>query len=305
MSQLSSGIDKLTGKLAGAVGAKVDTKPSANEQALMDHLGDYVTRNSQYQEQLFPYLLEEMGMVPEYDGSGNITGFNKMTMEERTAGKSPDQIREITGEDMMLSQFFVSMGVNPDTGKGFASDEEMSQYATPEQMDLYKLNQEVTAYERGLLSGEIPASPALEADLADRKRVLQEDISRRGGPAAEALSTAGIQRMGTFERGADIAREESRRAMLGQAEDMRKSVYGDVMNRRTNILKGKESLEGSRVTRAGLLAGATAPQSQWAGGIKSGIDAYTASRGLEVAADTAESTSRAHLTTSLADTAFG
>lgn len=60
------------------------------------------------------------------------------------------------------------------------------------------------------LSGEVPVSPALEEELKQREQLTLEDIRRRGGVGAEATTTAGIQRLGRFQTGADIAREQAR-----------------------------------------------------------------------------------------------
>jgi hypothetical protein len=65
------------------------------------------------------------------------------------------------------------------------------------------------------IEGKVPISPALEAQLKEREALTIEDIRRRGGPQAEALSTAGIQRLGQFQTGADIAREEARQRAIG------------------------------------------------------------------------------------------
>jgi hypothetical protein len=68
-----------------------------------------------------------------------------------------------------------------------------------------------------VIQGKVPVSPQLEQQLGQQEATIREDIARRTGSSGAALTTAGIQRLGQFQQGANIAREEARRSLIPQA----------------------------------------------------------------------------------------
>jgi len=97
------------------------------------------------------------------------------------------------------------------------------QYAamSPQQQQQYDLQQ--AAYDRQMAAyaGELPVSPALEADLQKQQEMIGERLSQSLGPDW-MNSTSGQQAMSEFQTKAELLREESRRgAMSTQA-----GIYG-------------------------------------------------------------------------------
>jgi len=75
------------------------------------------------------------------------------------------------------------------------------------------------------LKGELPVSPALERDLAQRESLAKETVARNLGPTGET-SSAGIQLLGRTREGADIAREAARHGEITEGSMLAKQLTG-------------------------------------------------------------------------------
>lgn len=73
--------------------------------------------------------------------------------------------------------------------------------------------------------GELPVSPALEADLTQQKNALAENLSRRLGSNWQT-STPGIQSLSEFDKRAGLLREEARRGQMTTGESLLSSRMG-------------------------------------------------------------------------------
>jgi len=63
------------------------------------------------------------------------------------------------------------------------------------------------------LKGELPVSPALEADIASQEKTLREGLSRSLGTGWET-TTPGIQALSEFQKRSGLLREEARRGEI-------------------------------------------------------------------------------------------
>lgn len=103
--------------------------------------------------------------------------------------------------------------------------EEITAAQTPEQRtaaENLRLQQERVGL---ALRGELPVSPALEESLTQGKQQLEEELARALGPNFR-LTTSGIQRLGEFEKRADLIREETRRGEIGAGTALELSRRG-------------------------------------------------------------------------------
>ena len=103
--------------------------------------------------------------------------------------------------------------------------------------------------------GELPISPALEADLAAQRARVEENLARRLGPGFR-LSTPGLATEAQFGRQAALAREEARRGLLGQAVGLagqRRGLLSDIQQRRLGALQGVATPRLGLIGAAGAL----------------------------------------------------
>lgn len=108
------------------------------------------------------------------------------------------------GEDMPTSSI---PGMSPEEQAILKQQQELLERFTPIFGD----------FAADVIQGKVPVSPQLEQQLSQQEATLREDIARRTGSSGAALTTAGIQRLGQFQTGANIAREEARRSLIPQA----------------------------------------------------------------------------------------
>lgn len=117
----------------------------------------------------------------------------------------------------------------------------------PESGELVETPVEKTELERlyeerqlAALKGDLPVSPALEAELQTQQGQISEDLARRLGPQYQQ-TTAGQQSMGEFQKRAGLLREEARRGQLTTGEGLLASRTGqisDIEQRRFANLQG-------------------------------------------------------------------
>ncbi len=163
----------------------------------------------------------------EYDGPMAMCDFSpdvnvpppppKSETELEMERKQLQLLESQMAEQQKLKPFlYESMGLreNPETG-------ELER--VPEQKDeLTRLYEE---RQLQALKGELPVSPALEAELQNEYKKVNEDLTRRLGPNWQ-LSTAGQQAMGEFKKRAELLREEARRGQISVGEGLLASRIG-------------------------------------------------------------------------------
>lgn len=99
--------------------------------------------------------------------------------------------------------------------------------------ELEKTQYEVAKQQQERLSqayaGKLPTSPALEKNLEDEQRKMAEALSQRLGPNW-MTTTPGQQAMSTFQKRADLLREEARRGEMSSGEGLLMSNLGYLGN---------------------------------------------------------------------------
>lgn len=115
-------------------------------------------------------------------------------------------------------------------------------------------------YENALKAakGELPVSPALEAELAKQRTGIGEQLSRRLGSNWQA-STPGIQSMGEFDKNAGILREEARRGQMSASEGLLASRMGLLSDVNQRNYTNTQAWNLPQYQRAGLYGSAYAP----------------------------------------------
>lgn len=93
------------------------------------------------------------------------------------------------------------------------TEEERLQLMSPAEREAYENYKLMLERQARALKGELPVSPALEKDIEEQRKKLEEELSRTLGPDWRS-STPGIQAMNEFEKRAELLREEARRGEL-------------------------------------------------------------------------------------------
>lgn len=162
-------------------------------------------------------------------------------------------LREQRAQQEELAPFlYKSMGLTRDPETGSLIE------APVEQSEIERLYEE---RQLAALKGELPVSPALEAELSQQEQEISEDLARRLGPQWQQ-TTAGQRGMGEFQKRADLVREEARRGQLSTGESLLASRMGqmsDIEQRRLVNLQqsGQPSLQ-----LLGAYGGVLAPYQQ-------------------------------------------
>lgn len=256
-------------------------KSSTQEAALNQMIMDSLQSSNALSEALMPYMMAEMGYkytsTPGVNGGKPTISVTKIPWEERLAGMTPQEQKQYQMQDKLINQQFAAMGYNPDTLEQFKTEEESWNYMSPQQLlangvdpttktrlteeqryarldDIGKAQYDVQKESLGMqlkgLRGELPISPGLERDLAKGQELTGADLSQRLGPNWKQ-STAGIQTMGKFEEGANIARDAARRGWLGDTAGMASGVGNDIRaNKAFN-----QNYAASTAPNLGLLGG--------------------------------------------------
>lgn len=254
---------------------------STQEEVLNQMIMDSLQSSNAMSEALLPYMMAEMGYTytstPGVDGGKPTITVTKIPWEERLAGMSPQEQQQYQMQDTLIQQQFAAMGYNPDTLEQFKTEEESWNYMTPQQLlangvdpttktrltdeqkyakldeigkAQYDVQKEALGMQLKGLRGELPISPGLERDLAKGQELTEADLSQRLGPNWKQ-STAGIQTMGKFDEGANIARDAARRGWLGDTAGMASGVGADIRaNKAYN-----QNYVGSVSPNLGLLGG--------------------------------------------------
>ena len=183
-------------------------EPTAEEKELMQEQLASIRETKQTYAKLDPLLLESMGIKEESTPGHYETKTRYVTKRERRQGlvqsfhtvTVPEQYQEwVPGET---------------TYRRMTEEESIAAMSPTEKgaYDILGLQQE---RQIKALKGELPVSPALEAEIEKKKAGLIENLSGRLGPNWQT-STAGIQTMSEFNKTAGLLREEARRGEIAQ-----------------------------------------------------------------------------------------
>ncbi len=171
-------------------------KPSLTENTLMEEQLGTIRQAKQTYEKLDPLILQSMGLVAEGGTPGHYE-----TKELRDADN-----------DRIMQQVWVPGTVG--NYRKMTQDEILAAMSPTEKgaYDILGLQQE---RQIKALKGELPVSPALEAEIEKQKTGLVENLAGRLGPNWQT-TTAGIQTMSEFNKNASLLREEARRSEIAQ-----------------------------------------------------------------------------------------
>lgn len=112
---------------------------------------------------------------------------------------------------------------DPETGEiRRLSPEELEAQRTPGEQRAFDITRESQERQLAALKGELPVSPALEAELEQQQTQLRENLSRRLGGGFET-TTAGIQSLGEFQKRTGLLREEARRGQISSGQGILQS----------------------------------------------------------------------------------
>ena len=154
-----------------------------------------------------------------YDYEGSVALCKGKVQAPKPSQEELDLMREQLGilqqtrvETEMLKPFVLqTMGLVEEAGAyRHMTEEEKLAMMTPNE----RLSQEALTLTQqrqiAALKGELPVSPALEADIASQEKTLREGLSRRLGTGWET-TTPGIQALSEFQKRSGLLREEARR----------------------------------------------------------------------------------------------
>lgn len=223
------------------------------EELMLEELKD----EGELKDILLPYLLEEKGFRRTTDESGAVS-LERIPWEERVAGMSPVEQKQLALEESILNKELVNRGINPDTMQTLTQEERLARM-TPEERELEGLRSDILSRERAAFAGELPVSPGLERDIERGREATTSDIRRRLGPLGDVASTVGREAIGEFEERAFTVREEDRRRQLYELEGLRSSLAGGAgaasMGQFNIASQLQQLLAGSRGTSANVYGG--------------------------------------------------
>src|SRR4030067_2098479 len=139
--------DNVFGSLTGGGVDDVEAPtPSKTEEKITQQQLQALNNGEAFNEALMPYIMESLGYKygkvtsPDGTSSFNVT---KMTWDERKAGLSPQEIQQMEYQDWNMKQTMISQGINPETFKGFASQEDQLAAMTPDMKSQFIRNQAI------------------------------------------------------------------------------------------------------------------------------------------------------------------
>ena len=170
--------------------------PSLAENTMMEENLATIRQARQTYEALDPSILQTMGIVSEGGTPGHY------------------EWQEVRDADNDRIQQKVWIPASGQTYRKMTEQEKIAGMSPTEKgaYDILGLQQE---RQIKALKGELPVSPALEAEIEKQKAGLIENLSGRLGPNWQT-STAGIQTMSEFNKTAGLLREEARRGEIAQ-----------------------------------------------------------------------------------------
>jgi hypothetical protein len=260
----------------GGGSAPPPPEPTEEEREIQSIILGQLRGGSEMQELLMPYMMEEMGFrVGERAADPKYT---ELTSQLDALKTEMEDVRDVPGFGALAEANRRRIGEQIETlereregldAGGRTIDrvpfEERLAGMEPQERKAYELHDAYLDQQLKAVRGELPISPALERDISEQRGLVQEDLSRRLGPQYRR-STAGIQTEARFQEGANIAREQARRGVIGQG---------------AGLISGSQAglVGGQQARQAGLYG---APQSYY-GGIGAGgqaLQPYQFQRGL-------------------------
>ena len=170
----------------------------------------------------------------DYEGSVALCKGNTTVQAPKPSEEELSLMREQLGilqqtqvETEMLKPFVLqTMGLVEENGAyRHMTEEEKLAMMTPNE----RLSQEALTLTQqrqiAALKGELPVSPALEADIASQEKTLREGLSRRLGADWET-TTPGIQALSEFQKRSGLLREEARRGEIAGGTGLALSQRG-------------------------------------------------------------------------------
>lgn len=154
-------------------------------------------------------------------GSTKVSAPQPSPEERRLQAMQLEMIQQQRAESEAMKPYLLeSLGLRQVDGKYEEVPwEERLAGMNPQERAQYDLAQSYLTRQQQALAGQIPVSPALEAELESQKSQLSENLSRKLGPDWHA-STSGIQAMSEFDKRAGLLREEARRGQISTGEGL-------------------------------------------------------------------------------------
>lgn len=246
-------------------GAAKYPEPTPEERQLQQRQSDLLTlqsgqlqRGVSEQQALSPYLYRQMGLTPQYDLSGNVTGFQTDPQFDRIMALNRDYqlgLAEFAPEQLAAQRGLLpeqtaaaESGLNLQTQQNLFNQrqQERQEAMLPQlyqEMGLREIRDaegNVTGFERladptsergreiqrlqeerslAALRGELPTDPALLRDLQQREALKREELRRQLG-TGYGTGTAGSEALGRFEEARAMTLDEARRKDLTMAESL-------------------------------------------------------------------------------------
>lgn len=196
------------GSVALCGGGTTVTYPSKSpeEKALLATQTDILNQQlemmkKQYGEQEYftPFIMKSLGFAAEDGG-----GWREMTAQEKYT--SMDPLEQASYKSLMLSK-----GMD-EFGNALTEEQRLAKMTEIERL---QYQTEKLSGERTLkaLQGDLPISPALEAELENQRTLMEETLSRKLGPDWQ-LSTPGQKAIAELEAKSAMIREEARRGEI-------------------------------------------------------------------------------------------
>ncbi len=197
--------------------------PSAEEKALMAYQLDLLKKQQGMAEAYEPLLLATSGYKKQYTP---IT--QQAFWDEAAAKKAYEQfysqnygvgVENFPTYEQWLAprkdMFNTQKQIGGDVQYVPLSAEEQNALLTPEQIKEKQLTSEYQDLQLKAMKGEMPISPALEEEIANRRATMENTLSQKLGPNWQT-TTPGIQAMKAFDEAASLTREEARRGQVVQ-----------------------------------------------------------------------------------------
>jgi len=200
-------------------------KPTPEEIALQREQLELLREQRALQRALLPYYLEQAGLIP-------VTEYREIWYNTRTGKEVP----EIQAQLIIASHggkppsWLVKKKVP--TGemqfRPMTEEERLARMSEAERM-AYENYKAMLERQRKALAGELPVSPALEREIEEQRKRLEEELSARLGPNWR-LTTPGQQAWSEFQKRAELLREEARRGQIGTGTGLLLSQAGYLTN---------------------------------------------------------------------------
>lgn len=249
------------GPVAECKGDSKAPQPSAEERALYRTQNDLLQQQLSETKTLTPMLMRQLGLKQVTTPEG-MASYEEMTNPEKIASM-PASERAALEYDML------SRGM--DVYGNRLSEEDMLARMQPLDAQAYQANKLSNERYIKALKGELPISPALESELANQDKIMQETLSRKLG-GDWMLSTAGQNAYSTMKQKADLVREEARRGeidsasgRLAQGMATMQNLNAEKANDRQSAFGQKQTLISNMANLPGRTSGTMSQAGQMAG----------------------------------------